>query len=470
MSLDKMQKALETALGCEGAFDFKQKEMMLGDKRAICTYIIGYCDTALLEQILFHLLWVTPKNGETETAEHLQARIPFPSSEAASLEAAAEEVLRGSACLLVEGADRAIVLDVRSFSLRSPQEPEKDRTLRGPHTGTNESAISNLIQIRRYLRCKEFKAERFLLGSEVKNEVYLLYFDGKCDRGVLERIREKLKSFDAPNLCLTQETLASGLFGKKGLSVLNPFPRVRYTERPDVVAATLSEGKIALLCDNSPSVMLIPECIFDFFEETDDYYFPPVTASYLRLVRAFVFFASIFLIPIWLLLVRNAGRIPSNFSFILTEENYAVPLFLQFLIIELAIDGLRMASLNTPSTLSGSFSVIGGLLLGEFAVKSGWFVPQTILYSAFTGIANFIPTNYELGYSFKFMRLSLILLVEFFGGWGLLGGTLFWFASLFSMRSIVGRRYLYPLIPFDKKAFCKILIRTRRGKETKPNG
>ena len=163
--------------------------------------------------------------------------------------------------------------------------------------------------------------------------------------------------------------------------------------------------------------------------------------------------------------MRNSNHIPNTFSFITTTEEYAVPLFLQFLIIELAIDGLRMASLNTPSTLSGSFSVIGGLLLGEFAVKSGWFVPQTILYSAFTGIANFIPTNYELGYSFKFMRIRLILLVEFFGLFGLLGGTLFWLLVLFSTKSAAGKGYLYPFFPFDAKATRKILFRTKAGKE-----
>ena len=182
-------------------------------------------------------------------------------------------------------------------------------------------------------------------------------------------------------------------------------------------------------------------------------------------MRAAVFACSIFLIPIWLLIVQNEGILPDPFRFILAEGDYAVPLFLQFIIIELCLDGLKMASLNTPSTLSNSFSVIGGLLLGEFAVKSGWFVPQTILYSAFTGIANYVPTNYELGYSFKFVRMSLILAVEFFGIWGMLFGCLTWLAVLISTRSVAGKSYLYPFFPWDLKGIAKLFFRFPKGKE-----
>ena len=207
--------------------------------------------------------------------------------------------------------------------------------------------------------------------------------------------------------------------------------------------------------------------LFDFFEEADDYYFPPITASYLRIVRALIFLAAVLLIPIWLLAIREQDALPDNFRFILTLEEHAVPLFLQFLIIEFSIDGLKMASMNTPSTLSGSFSVIGGLLLGEFAVKSGWFVPQTILYSAFTGIANFIPTSIELSYSFKLIRITLILLVEFFGLWGLIAGTMSLLTALLLNHTIDGRRrYLYPLFPFNWKVLKRQLFRFRRDENS----
>lgn len=459
------QSRLDELLGLEGAFDFKKRPLKIGAKKAVFTYIIGYIDSIALERIFSFLLRCEEKKADSIEKILLEA-LPYGSAEITEdLFFAADEVLRGCASLVIENCPKILLMDLRSFSMRGVEEPEKDRTLRGPHIGTNESMISNLVQIRRYLRTGKLQSKKYVLGTQAKNDAALLFLSDKADPNLVKKLDQKLSSLKIPSLCLTQETLAGELFPAKGLSVLNPFPRVRYTERPDVVAASLMEGKIALVCDNSPSVMLLPECIFDHFEETDDYYFPPITASYLRIIRVLIFFASILMIPIWLLVVKNADRLPEALRFVLAEESFSVPLFLQFLIIEIAIDGLKMASLNTPTTLSGSFSVIGGLLLGEFAVKSGWFVPQAILYSAFTGIANFIPTNIELAYSFKFIRISLILLVEFFGIWGLLSGLLFWLLVLIQTKNIAGKGYLYPFFPFDKKGFFKIFVRTRSGRE-----
>ncbi len=455
-------------LQIENAFDFKKRNLLLGKRKAVFTYIIGYIGTLSTENIFRALMNIQAEEIESlnDLNELCEKYLPFGSCEVTEDPAfAAEEILRGSAALTIDGFSQVILMDVRDFSMRGIEEPEKDRTLRGPHIGTNESLISNIIQIRRYLRCTFLRTEKYLLGSEIKNEVAILSLKGKCDEGFLKTIRGKIKNANIPNLSITQEGLNQLLFPRKGLSLINPFPKVRFTERPDVVAASLMEGKIAILCDNSPSVILLPQSVFDFFEEADDYYFPPLTASYLRLVRLFVFLASVLVIPIWLLVVQNSQFLPGNFSFVLADQDYAVPLFLQFLIIEFAIDGLKMASLNTPTTLSGSFSVIGGLLLGEYAVKSGWFIPQAILYSAFTGIANFIPTNIELGYCFKFIRISLILLVEFFGIKGFFVGIIFWLITLLSTKGVGGKSYLYPFIPFDKNGVKKIIFKGVSGRE-----
>ncbi len=466
VNLNTVCNKIEQALQAGSIFDLKKRCFTAGGLEAVCYYIIGYADLLYLSQILDSLQKIPRDEGPESEEELMERFLPFASAEIApSAEAAAEEILRGSTVFVFDGMEKPLVCDVRRFATRSTQEPEKDRTLRGPHIGLNESLIENMIQIRRYLRTSRLETRRYLLGETIRTEVAILSLEGKADKKLLSYLDKTLKNAKVPTLSMTQESLVNLLFPQKGMGLLNPFPKVRYTERPDVAAATITEGKIAILCDNSPSVILLPECIFDFFEEADDYYFPPFTASYLRLVRGFVFLSSVFLIPIWLLVVKYANFVPQTFSFILTEGDYAVPLFLQFLIIELALDGLKMASLNTPNTLSNSFSVIGGLLLGEFAVKSGWFVPQTILYSAFTGIANYVPTNYELGYSFKFIRISLILLVEFFGIWGLVGGTLFWLLVLISTKSIAGKHYLYPLFPFDPKAARKLFFRSRTGEE-----
>ena len=464
----ELQNEILHLLGAEEAFDVSAKNLFVGGRRGKLIFIAGYVDVRSVESVLSSLMKLSPEDlCQAKTPEDLAGRyVPYGSCEHTGDPAyAAGLVLRGCACLVLEGFSQVLLLDVRSFLVRSIDEPEKDRTLRGPHIGTNESLVSNLVQIRRHLRCGTLRAEKFLLGKKIPNEVALLSLKGKADEEFLAKIREKLRFADVPNLSMTQAGLAAILFPRKRLSLLNPLPKVRYTERPDVVASSLMEGKIALICDNSPLIILLPQSLFDFFEEVDDYYFPPMTATYLRVVRLIAFLGSIFVIPIWLLVVQNDAFVPDPFRFILADRSYSVPLFLQFMIIEIAIDGLKMASLNTPSTLSNSFSVIGGLLLGEFAVESGWFVPQAILYSAFTGVANFIPTNIEVGYSFKFMRISLILLVEFLGLWGFLGGVLFWILVLAFSKGVGGKSYLYPFIPFDRTGVKKILLRTVSGRE-----
>lgn len=467
-SEEKNSADLESFLNKANTSDIITEKLKIGNRNAFYSFLNGYIDSKTMQKI--HSFWLHLDAEEVEKNANpdsfIKNCIPFSDVKLLSaMQDAVDDILRGSVVLWIDGFDMAFALDLRSFASRGIEEPEKSRTIRGPHEAFNENLVSNLILIRRHLRTSDFHVERFTIGTKVKNDVALLSYGTKFDRAFYDKIKKKLQNTEIPALSMTQETLANLLFPQRGLSVLNPFPRVRYTERPDTATATLLEGKIILLCDNTPSAMILPVTLFDFFEETDDYYFPPLTASYLRIVRTLVFFASVFLVPLWLLLAKNEATLPPGWEFILTDDSYAVPLFLQFLIIEFTLDGLKMASLNTPDTLSNSLSVVGGLLLGDFAVKSGWFVPQTILYSAITAIANFIPNNYELGYSFKFMRLTLILCVEFFGLWGFIIGSLLWLFILISTRAIAGKDYLYPFFPFSITGIKKLILKGTHGKE-----
>ncbi len=169
---------------------------------------------------------------------------------------------------------------------------------------------------------------------------------------------------------MNQESLAECLFTSKWY---NPFPKFKYTERPDTAAAQILEGNIIILVDNSPSAMILPISILDMIQEADDFYFPPLTGSYLRLSRFLILILTYFITPTFLLLMQNPDWIPPAFDFIVVKEDINVPLIWQFLILELAIDGLRLAAVNTPNMLSTPLSVMAALILGEFSVKSGWF-------------------------------------------------------------------------------------------------
>jgi stage V sporulation protein AF len=208
--------------------------------------------------------------------------------------------------------------------------------------------------------------------------------------------------------------------------------------------------------------MILPTSIFDFMQETNDFYFPPLTGTYIRLVRHVVFWLTLFLTPTWYLLISHPDVVPTWLSFVLPTETGRIPIIAQLLLVEFMIDGLRMASLNTPSMLSNSLSVVGGLILGDFAVNIGWLIPEVILYMAFVAIANFTQRSYELGYAFKFMRMGLLILTSLGGIWGYGVGLVGIVILLLTNVTVTGmRRYLYPLIPFDGKALKRVLVRNQ---------
>ncbi|MEG2001321.1 MAG: spore germination protein, partial [Evtepia sp.] len=371
-------------------------------------------------------------------------------------------ILSGTLCLLIEGFATAFLIDARTYPARGITEPEDSRVLRGSRDGFVETLIFNTALIRRRMRDPGLTMELVQIGKKSKTDVVLCYLAPLADPKTLQEIRTRVAKIDVNTLTLSQESLAECIAKTQWY---NPFPNIRYTERPDVASANIAEGKIIVLVDNSPAVMIIPTTFFDFVQDINDFYFPPLIGTYLRLVRTVVFFITLFLTPVWLLLMQNPDWLPQSLIFLRIEDAYHVPLLVQLLIFEFVIDGLKLASLNTPSALSNSFSVVGALILGEFAVRSGWFVPDTVLYMAFVAIANFAQPSFELGYAFKLSRIVLLCGTAAFQAWGLLGATILIFVVLGTTRTVSGKSYLYPLIPWNGRALKNLLIRRRISRE-----
>ena len=281
--------------------------------------------------------------------------------------------------------------------------------------------------------------------------------DGKADKKTVEKLRKKLKDINVSGISMTSQALSEMLIPS---AFFNPFPKVRFTERPDFASACVLEGKIILVMDNSPAVMIFPNSIADFMKETDDYYFPPLTGTYVRIIRVFVSLLTVIMTPLVLIVMNNPQYLPEWLSFINTDDEYSISVFFQFLLLELVVDGLRLASLNTPNTLSSSLGIIGGLILGEFAVEADWFIPETIMYMAFVAIASFAQPSFEMGYALKFSRIFLLILSELFAFWGFfigLGAVLL--IAAFS-KTFGGKSYLSPIIPFKPKEFARMFVRT----------
>ena len=402
---------------------------------------------------------MTPEDLPEDSEELSRDAMPYIEVELLEdCEQIVTQILSGVMCFFIDGYSRCFAIDCRTYPMRSVEEPDKDKVLRGPRDGFVETVVSNTALIRRRIRSPQLSMEMKSIGKISHTDVVLVYMEDRVDQKFLEQLKDRMERIKTDSLAMNQESLAECLYPYKWY---NPFPKFKYTERPDTAAAEILDGKIVLLTDNSPAVMILPVSMFDVMEEADDFYFPPVTGTYLRLTRLAIALLTLLLTPGWLLLLQNPQWIPPEFSFIQISGEVYVPVIAQLLILEFAIDGLKLAAINTPGMLTTPLSVIAGLVVGEFAVKSGWFNAETMLYMAFVAIANYTQASYELGYALKFMRILILILTAVFGLAGYMAGILISFLSMLFNRTVSGKSYLYPLIPFDRKQLARRIFRKR---------
>lgn len=450
---------LRSLLDIDKSFDIIEKRLVVGGRRASLFFMDGFVKDEILEKILEFFYGLKPEelpaSLETFQAEYL----PYIETEILeNMEDALQNLLSGVPCLFLSGMESCLAIDCRTYPARSVEEPLKDRTLRGSRDGFVETIVFNTALIRRRIRSPRLHMEMMNAGDSSRTDIVLCYMEGKDNGDCLNLLRERIQGIHTDALTMNQESLAELLLPGPWY---NPFPRFRFTERPDAAAASILEGSIVVLVDNSPSAMIFPVSLFSITDEANDYYFPPITGTYLRLSRGLITVLSLVLTPFFLLLMLHPELVPGWLSFILVQDTIYVPLLLQFLLLELAIDGLKLAAIHTPDMLSTPLSVIAGLVIGEFAVNSGWFNSEVMLYMAFVTIANYSQSNYELSYAIKFMRILLLILTAAFGLPGFLGGLAFVFVSLLRCRTFSGRGYLYPLIPFCWADLKRSLFRTR---------
>ncbi len=457
-SFEENKQHLSGSLHIGESFDIVSRDILIGEKNACFYFIDGFCKDALMQKLLQFLMGLKAQDMPA-TAEDFNKLMPYVEvSLTNDFEEITTNILSGVFAVIIEGFDECILIDSRTYPARGVSEPEKDKVLRGSKDGFVETVVFNTALIRRRIRSTDLRVEMLSAGKASKTDIALCYMDSRVDKKFLGKIRDRIKSLKVDALTLNQESLAECLYTSKWY---NPFPKFKYTERPDAAAAQILEGSIIILVDNSPSAMILPISVFDMVQEADDFYFPPITGSYLRLSRFLILILTYFITPTFLLLMQNPDWIPPSLDFIVVKEEVHVPLIWQFLILELAIDGLRLAAVNTPNMLSTPLSVMAALILGEFSVSSGWFNAEVMLYMAFVAIANYTHPSYELGYAIKFFRIINLILTALFQFWGYIIGVALFFTAIVTNKMVSGQSYLYPLIPFSWKKFSSLMFRTR---------
>lgn len=450
---------ISDALRSEQSFDLVKRDLIIAERKAALFFIDGLLKDDITEKIL-EFFYKKIKSENFKSALYFaQSAVPYVEVEVTSdLKKICTDVLSGISALIIEDFTEVILLDTRTYPQRSTSEPDNDKVLRGSRDGFVETLINNTALIRRRIRDTNLTVKAYSVGTQSHTDIAVIYMENKVDKKLLANLDKRLKAIDVPSLTMNQQSLVEALY--KNLWY-NPFPKVKHTERPDTTASAILDGNIVILVDNAPSALLLPTSIFDVLEEADDYYFPPVTGTYLKLARYFITIVTVLITPLWLLALQNPDYCPEFFRFVLLNEPQNIPVFWQLILMEVGIDGLRLAALNTPNSLTTPLSIIGAIALSEFAVESGWVSMEAILYMALVTVANFTQPNFELGYSFKFCRVLLLVLTYIFNVWGFIIAFIINLVLLCTNRTLSSKSYLYPLVPFNGKEFLRKILRIR---------
>ncbi len=461
--IDENYKVLADTLNLEKSFDVGFRELVILGRRIQMYYVTGLIDSVLISDIMTQLVLLNNLElGQPDMLDLIHNRVVHQQvMRVDNIKTIKLNVLSGLVAIVIDEETEALIIDVRSYPGRGPAEPDTEKTVRGSRDGYTENIIVNTALTRRRIRTGRLVNEIIKVGDESQTDIVLSYIEDVANKDLVDEVRSRIKRMKIGSLNMTDKELEEYITGQ----VYNPFPLVRYTERPDIVATHLYQGMVAIMVDTSPSVILAPVTYFDHMTHLEEYRQTPAIGTFLRFIRAIGIIVTIFLMPTWLLLVLHPEYLPDALSFIGPQEEGNIPLILQVLSGELSIEVLRMAAIHTPNAISSALGIVAAILVGQVAIDVGLFGPEVVFYVAVGAIGNFITPSYELGLANKLMKLFIIIATYFLGIYGYVGSIVLTFIFLATMKSF-GKPYLYPLVPFNFRDLLQTIIRFPTPKST----
>ncbi len=449
---------LQQELGEGESFDIVLREFKIINKKCALLGIDGFIKDDVLVFVIKTLSTMSRKGILLkDLKEQIKDEVPY-------IELATEKeideilyfILSGSIILIVDGIDEAFIIDARTYPSREPEEPELERIVRGSRDGFTETIVFNTALLRRRVRDPKLRIKLLRVGKRSKSDVCICYIEDITNPDLVKNIVDKIEAIEIDAIPMAEKSIEELITPG---SVWNPFPKVRYTERPDVAANHLLEGHILIMVDTSPSVIIAPVTYFHHVQHAEEYRQNPAVGVYIRWVRFLGIIASVIITPLWLLVALNPELLPASLKFIGPDKVGKIPLFIQFIIAELSLDLIRMAAIHTPSPLATALGVIAALLIGELAVEIGLLAPEVIIYTAVVAIGAFSTPSYEMSMANRLVRLFILLGTGFFRLPGFIITVILSLVLLIFTKSF-GVPYLWPLIPFDYRAMKSILIRS----------
>lgn len=456
--LDKVEKYMKDRVGLGTSFDLGVRKFKVMRKEVNLYYVNGLCDSVLIAELLEQLLFLNDtdrKSQARDTFDIIQNQLVHQSVQVIEkMDELVDQVLSGLVAVVIEGYDHGLIIDVRSYPGRMPEEPDTEKVVRGSRDGFVENIIVNTAITRRRIRDERLRFEIMRVGERSKTDIAVGYIDGVADPDLIEIVKKEMKNLKTDGLTMADKTIEEFLL-KQGY---NPYPLVRYTERADVAATHLLEGHVIIYVDTSPSVIITPATFFHHLQHAEEYRQSPMVGTFVRWVRFLGIVASIFFLPFWFLAVLEPSLLPERLAFIGPNETTNIPIVVQIFIADLGLEFLRIAAIHTPTPLSTAMGLIAAVLIGQIAIDVGLFVPEVILYVSVAAIGNFATPSYELGIANKIARLALLIVVAIFHTPGFVIGMTIYLLLLIRTTTL-NVPYLWPFIPFHPIALAQIIIR-----------
>lgn len=452
-----IQKLLGSPLDLVYRSVFVKEEQMVQ-----CMYLESMVDKTTIDDYILKSFMV----GTFSEVEHPYVsenkylhELPFSTGLEELLNHTVDALLAGECVLVDFMKERICFINVTAPKQRQIDEPKSESTIRGPHEGFTENIETNVGLIRKRIRNPHLRFEKLNIGNQTQTTVLLVYMENLAPDSLIREARRRL-------LAIRTDSVLESAYIEEYIQdrVWTPFPTLTNTERPDVVAAQLLDGKVAVMVNGTPIALLAPMTFFEFFSSPEDYYQRADIATFLRWIRLLSFFFAVFVPSLYVAATTfHQELIPTQLLISLSAQREGVPLpaFAEVLLMEVVFEIIREAGLRMPKAVGQALSIVGAIVLGQAAVDAGLISAGIVIVVSITGITNFVVPVYSFGMSQRLVRFTFILLAGFMGLFGILCGTLFLIAHLVSLKSF-GVPYLTPAAPAKGSDWKDVLIRAPR--------
>jgi spore germination protein KA len=466
MNLEQLKDKINAEFG--STIDLSMDELKTEGKDALLIYLTTMIDTKLLKETILQSISGKEDGFKLTTEDDLKSLCKEKFGGAGyqlvgSFDEIITSLLYGNIIILFKDMEKALSLSMAIGEDRSITEPSTQTVIRGPKDGFVESITTNVSLLRRRIKNRNLRFEKFIIGSETNTSVYIGYMEGTANEKIVEEVRKRLGQIKV-NAIFESGNIEELIADKSA----TPFPLALNSERPDAVASNLLEGKIAILVDGTPFVLVVPAVLVDFFSIAEDYYQNFMMGSFLRIIRYLSFMIALITPSLYVgILTFHHELLPTPLllGIIAQREGVPFPAVIEVILMEVTFEILREAGVRMPRAVGQTVSIVGALVIGQAAAEAGIISNIMVIIVAITAIANFVSPTYSFAAAARLLRFLLIIVSAILGLYGVLIVLVFIVAHLSSLRSF-GIPYLSPVAPFiieqQKDVFLRFPIWSMR--------